>query len=60
MKLEFDIKVKDDGWFVRFLRRFGKPEGRYWWRLPLGFRVRENYQGINMMDTIRRCRNETR
>ena len=58
MRIEFDINVADDGLFVRFLKRFGKPEGPFWWRLPLGFRARENYQGINMMNTIRRCRNE--
>lgn len=55
MKIEFNIKVADNGWFVRFLKRFGKSEGPFWWRLPLGFRVRENYTGT-MMDTVKRCR----
>lgn len=58
MKIEFNIKVADDGWFVKFLRKFGKQVNRYWWALPLGFKVRENYTGtsaeINMMKTVAR------
>mgnify|MGYP000855946288 CR=1 FL=1 len=55
--IEFDIVVKDAGFFVWLLRTFGKQKTRYWWRL-FGFNVRENYVPPNMMDTVRRCRNE--
>ena len=54
--IEFDIEVQDDGFFVWLLKTFGTQKSRYWWRLPLGFMVRENYTGtsdeINMMKTV--------
>ena len=59
--IEFDITVKEDGLFVWMLKTFGTQKSRYWWRL-FGFNVRENYvpPSLNMMHTVKRCRNETR